>query len=425
MNDSARSEHQEISDQVRALALRAKEAARALANAPSAHKDAVLLRAGVGLESNMAKILEANAQDVAAAETAGLSAAMIDRLRLDEGRVRGIIESVREIAHLPDPVGALDGRRNSPNGLEVARMQVPLGLIGIVYESRPNVTIDAAALCIKSGNAVILRGGKEAFATNTVLAEVMGEALAQEGFAQEAACLIPTTDRAATLALIQLDEIVDLVIPRGGEGLIRFVSQNARVPVIRHYKGVCHVYVDAAADLDKAEKIILNAKVQRPSACNAMETLLVDSMIAPLLLPRIEGKLREAGVTLHAGERAAPFLSGEVLPPAWDREFLALEMNVGLVDGIDGALSHVASHGSLHTEAIVTEDAQAADRWLREVDASVVLVNASTRFNDGGQLGLGAEMGISTTKLHAYGPMGLDELCTQKWVVRGKGQVRA
>ncbi|MEM9863731.1 MAG: glutamate-5-semialdehyde dehydrogenase [Myxococcota bacterium] len=407
------------------MATAAREAARALSRATTAHKDAVLLRIGAGLEARRADILAANAKDVSAAEAAGLAPALVDRLRLDDGRLDEIVAGVRSIAQLADPAHAVVSKRKLSNGLSVSRVRLPLGVIAIVYEARPGVTVDAAALCIKSGNAVILRGGKEAFGTNQVLAEVLAQALQQEGLPEAAAALVPTTDRSATLELIQAEGLVDLAIPRGGEGLIRFVSENARVPVIRHYKGVCHVYVDVAADLDKAVAIVLNAKTQKPSACNAAETLLVDGMIAPLFLPRVGEALRAAGVRLHAEQGAREYVGEASESPDFDREYLALEMNVAVVDGVEGAIEHVARHGSLHTEAIVSEDTQACARWVREVDASVVLTNASTRFNDGGQLGLGAEMGISTTKLHAYGPMGLEELCALKWVVRGNGQTRA
>jgi len=305
-------------------------------------------------------------------------------------------------------------------------MRAPLGLIGIIYESRPNVTADAASLCLKSGNAVLLRGGKEAFHSNTAIAQLFNKALASEGLPPEAVTLLPTTDRQATLVMIGLDGILDMVIPRGGEGLIRFVAEHARVPVIQHYKGVCHVFVDRSADADMAIEIALNAKVQRPGVCNSMETLLVDAELAPTFLPKLGEAMGAEGVEIHADDRAAAHLSG-VKPASeadWDTEYLDLILNVGVVDGIDGALAHVAKHGSNHTEAIVTKDSEHADRWLREVDASLVLVNASTRFNDGFALGLGAEIGISTTKLHAYGPMGLAELCTLKWVGQGEGQIR-
>lgn len=414
----------ELEELVRALAKRTKRASGALADAPSAHKDAVLLRAEVSLSARSSEILRANHADVDSAKSAGLPKAMIDRLVLDEKRLEEVCASIRQITELPDPVGRLEGKRKLPSGIVASKMRVPLGVVGIVYEARPNVTVDAAALCIKSGNAVVLRGGKEAFHTNQVLSEIMGDALEQEGFSRDAVSLIPTTDRAATLALIQCDDFVDLVIPRGGEGLIRFVTQNARVPVIRHYKGVCHVYVDSTADLDKAVAIIRNAKVQRPSACNAVETLLVDRLIAPMLLPKVASALETEGVTLHIGQGVETYLPGRQADPDFDREYLSLDLNVALVDGFEDALAHIRRHGSLHTECLVSEDKELCDMWLRRVDASVVLTNASTRFNDGGQLGLGAEMGISTSKLHVYGPMGLEELCTQKWVVRGSGQVR-
>ena len=417
---------------VRRLALEAKRASLALATTPTQTKNAVLLRAAASLRGPAGDaVIEANGRDLVVARELGLDDAMLDRLRLDRARVDGVAEGVEHVASLPDPVGEQVDQRRLPNGLEVARMRVPLGLIGIIYESRPNVTADAAALCIKSGNAVLLRGGKEAFHSNRAIAAVFGDAHEAEELPRAAVTLIPTTDHAATLAMIRLDGVVDLVIPRGGEGLIHFVADNARVPVVRHYKGVCHVYVDGDADLEMALAIAINAKTQRPGVCNAMETLLVDEACADAFVPKalraLAGKRVEVhaddGVRARAGELAARVVPLE--PEDWDREYLRLAMNFGVVDGIDGALAHVGRHGSNHTEAIVTEDPDKADRWLREVDASLVLVNASTRFNDGAQLGLGAEMGISTTKLHAYGPMGLSELCTLKWIGRGAGQVRA
>lgn len=416
----------ETHQQIRELAIAAKRAAGALAIAPRAYKDAVLLRAAEGMLASQEAILRANAADLRRARETGLAPAMLDRLKLDAARLSAVAEGVRQIALLPDPVGAEVDRRRLSNGLKVNRMRVPLGLIGIIYESRPNVTADAAALCIKSGNGVLLRGGKEAFETNRAIAAVFAEALSAEGFAPECAALLPTTDRAGTLAMIQLDGILDVVIPRGGEGLIRFVSENSRVPVIRHYKGVCHVYVDAGADLAMATSIALNAKVQRPGVCNAMETLLVDRSVAEAFLPELGEAMVEAGVRLVADAAAREWLpSAEAATDAdWDEEYLALVLSVAVVDGLDGAIAHIAAHGSHHTEAIVTGDEARAERFLREVDASLVLVNASTRFNDGFQLGLGAEMGISTSKLHAYGAMGLEELCTLKWVGRGTGQIR-
>jgi glutamate-5-semialdehyde dehydrogenase len=305
-------------------------------------------------------------------------------------------------------------------------MSVPLGVIAMIYESRPNVTSDAAALCIKSGNACVLRGGKEAFHSAQALARVFEAALEAEGLPKGAVCLLPTTNRDATLALLGLTELIDLAIPRGGESLIRFVAENARVPVLKHYKGVCHVYVDDGADYEKAERIIINGKAQKPSACNAAETLLVSRPLAATFLPRLCAALARSGIEIRGcAETRALYPAAQLTPPPdFDMEYLDAILNVQVVDGFDGAVSHIARHGSLHTEVIVTEDYSRATRFLREVDASAVVVNASPRFNDGGQLGLGAEIGISTTKLHAYGPMGLAELCTKKWVIYGDGNIR-
>ena len=417
----------EIRSSVEALARRAKEAARALAPLSANRKNDVLLRVARALrEPSSAAVLDANAADVEDAKRAGLSAAMIDRLRLDRARLLAIASAVEEVVRLPDPVGQIVESRRLANGLEVGRMRVPLGLVGIIYESRPNVTVDTAALCLKSGNACLLRGGKEAFRSNEALAAIFDQALGAAGLDRATVSLLPTTDREATLAMIGLSGIVDLVIPRGGEGLIRFVVENARVPVIQHYKGVCHLYVDGDADLEMATSIAINAKVQRPGVCNALETLLVDAAGAEAALPKLAGALREQGVSLRGDARARAVVP-DLVPASdadWDTEYLDLILSIAVVDGIDGALAHVAKHGTFHTEAIVTRSYEKAERWLREVDASLVLVNASTRFNDGGQLGLGAEVGISTTKLHAYGPMGLSELCTLKWIARGSGQIR-
>lgn len=417
----------DLKSEVEALALRAKHASRALAAVPTERKDRVLTRVAAALRSDAsAAVLEANAADLSAAEQAGLSAAMLDRLRLDRARLEGVASALEAIVKLPDPVGQVVDSRRLPNGLSVGRMRVPLGLIGIIYESRPNVTVDAAALCFKAGNACLLRGGKEAFRTNRALAAIFAQALEGEGFDPALVTLLPTVEREATLAMIGLSGIVDLVIPRGGEGLIRFVVEHARVPVIQHYKGVCHVYVDGDADPEKAIAIALNAKTQRPGVCNAMETLLIDEACAEVLLPRIAAALIERGVKLRGDARTRALVPAaeEASEADWDEEYLDLVCAVRVVSGIDGALAHVARHGTLHTESIVTESYAKAERWLREVDASLVVVNASTRFNDGGELGLGAEVGISTTKLHAYGPMGLAELCALKWIARGEGQTR-
>lgn len=426
MSDDLRDD--DLRDRVETLARRAKAAAKKLAAAPTERKDAVLRRVAEALRAPAsAAVLDANVADVKAGEDAGLSAALLDRLKLDRARLDGVAAAVEDVVRLPDPVGEMTESRRLANGLEVGRMRAPLGLIGIIYESRPNVTVDAAALCFKAGNACLLRGGKEAFRTNQALAAIFAEALEAEGFDPATVSLLPTLEREATLIMIGLDEVLDLVIPRGGEGLIRFVAENARVPVIRHYKGVCHVYVDADADLEKARAIALNAKTHRPGVCNAMETLLVDEAVAERFLPGLGAAMQEAGVELRGDARTRQLVpdAKEATAADWDEEYLDLILAVRVVDGIDQAMQHVADHGSLHTEAIVTESYGKAQRWLREVDASLVLVNASTRFNDGGQLGLGAEVGISTTKLHAYGPMGLAELCTLKWVARGEGQIRS
>lgn len=418
----------ELRNEIETLARRAKRAARALANAEAGAKNAVLLRAAAALRGPEGdEVIAANQKDLETAAERGLSGAMVDRLRLDRARVDAIAEGVESVAALTDPVGEVLEQRKLANGLLVGRMRVPIGLIGIIYESRPNVTADAAALCIKSGNAVLLRGGSEAFHSNRAIASIFATALRQEGLPEEAACLLPTTDREATLVMISLDGIVDLVIPRGGEALIRFVSQNARVPVIQHYKGVCHVYVDGDGDIDMAEAIIVNAKVQRPGVCNAAETLLVDEAIAPLFLPRVAQTLADKKVELRANARARAIIPEAKLATEadFDTEYNDLILNVAVVDGLEGALAHIARFGSNHTEAIVTRDKAKGERFIREVDASLVLVNASTRFNDGFQLGLGAEMGISTSKLHAYGPMGLSELCTLKWIAYGDGQIRS
>jgi glutamate-5-semialdehyde dehydrogenase len=419
---------QDIATLVRTIATDAKQAARATACASTAQKNAVLKRVAEALRGAEGKdVLDANERDMGAAQDANLSAAMLDRLRLDKPRLSAIAHDLDAVVALPDPVGQVDQLRKLESGISAGRMSVPLGLIAMIYESRPNVTADAAALCIKSGNACVLRGGKEAFHSAEAIARLFEIALLAEGLPKASVSLLPTTAREATLALLSLEGIVDLAIPRGGEGLIRFVVENARVPVIKHYKGVCHVYVDQSADYDKAERILVNAKVQRPSACNAAETLLVDRAIATQYLPKLCRAVFDKKVELRGcPETRALFPKAKPASDAdYDTEYTDFILNVRVVDGLNGALEHIARHGSLHTEAIVTENFSRAQRFLREVDASAVMVNASTRFNDGGQLGLGAEIGISTSKLHAFGPMGLNELCTKKWVVYGDGQVRA
>lgn len=412
---------------VAALAARAKHASRTLARATRADKDRVLADVATRLDAEAASpasaVLAANARDLEAA--ADLSPALRDRLALDPARLGALAGAVRAIALLPDPVGEVLGMSRRPNGLVVGRVRVPLGLVAMIYESRPNVTIDAAALCLKSGNACLLRGGKEARETNRALGALFGDALAAAGLPREAATLLADLDREGTKALLGLAGVVDLAIPRGGEGLIRFVKEHARVPVIEHYKGVCHLYVDEGADLDMAFRLLENGKLSRPGVCNATECLLVHAGVAGAFVPRLYA-LMARGLEVRGCPRTR-----ELLPDAaaaseadWGAEFLAPIVAVRVVDGFDDAVTHIAAYGSLHTEAICTTSYERAQRFLREVDASCVLVNASTRFNDGGELGLGAEIGISTTKLHAYGPMGLEGLTAVKWIGYGEGQVR-
>ncbi len=393
------------------LAQRAKLGARELLRRD---RRQLVLDAAAEIEKRAADILAANEVDLAKAKAE--NPAFLDRLRLDRKRLGAIAQALVEVASLPDPVGEIVESQTRPNGLRVDRVRAPLGVVLMIYESRPNVTAEAAALCLRSGNAALMRGGSEALQTNSVIADC---------FPQDSVQLVPP-DRTLLDELLQLDEHIDLCIPRGGPSLIRFIADRARVPVIKHYQGVCHLYVAADADLDMAVRIAVNAKAQRPGVCNALECLLVDARIAPTALPRLAPALREAGVELRCDERALPLVSGGVAAMADDfgREFLDLKLAVAVVDGIDGALRHIARYGSRHTEAIVTADPQIATRFMNEVDASCVLWNASTRFNDGGELGLGAEIGISTSKLHAYGPMGLRELTCTRYVVRGDGQVR-
>lgn len=411
---------------LRALAEDAARAAPVLAALDTARKNALLADVAARLQAQSAALLAANARDVAAARDSGQTAALVDRLRLDAARLEALVAAVRAIATLPDPVGRVAWQPQGPRGLAIGRMQVPLGVIAMIYEARPNVTVDAAALCLKSGNAVILRGGSEARASNAALAGLIGDALDAAGLPRAAVSLVPTTERAALVELLKYDDCIDLVIPRGGEGLIRFVAAESRIPVIRHYKGVCHLYVDASADPEQALDLLVDGKTSRPAVCNALETLLVDAAIAADFLPRAGVVLGRRGVRLRADARALALLPGAERAEAadWDAEYLDLVLAVAVVDGLDGALAHIARHGSRHTEVICTADPAHAERFLREVDASAVMVNASSRFNDGGELGLGAEIGISTSKLHAYGPMGLDALTTFKWVVRGAGHVR-
>jgi len=393
------------------LAQRARVASRELLRRD---RRQLVLDAADAIERRAAEIEAANQVDMARAQ--GQPAAFLDRLRLDRDRIQAMAQALREVAALPDPVGEVVESQTRPNGLRVDRVRAPLGVVLMIYESRPNVTAEAAALCLRSGNAALLRGGSEALQSNAAIAAC---------FPEDAVQLVPP-DRALLDELLQLDEHIDLCIPRGGPSLIRFIAERARVPVIKHYQGVCHLYVAPDAELEMARRIAVNAKVQRPGVCNALECLLVDARIAATALPVLGSALRDAGVELRADERALAHLQGAVAAAADDfgREFLDLKLAVAVVDGVDGALRHIARYGSRHTEAIVTRSRELADRFLAEVDASCVLWNASTRFNDGGELGLGAEIGISTSKLHAYGPMGLRELTCTRYVVRGEGQTR-
>ncbi len=415
-----------IANMIEQMAEEAKKASRQLRRIERPQKDAALESMAARLMDRQAEIIKENQRDLNAAKEAGLSAAMIDRLTLNEKVIREMAEGLREVATLPDPVGQVTGMWVRPNGLQVGRVRIPLGVIGFIYESRPNVTVDAAALCLKSGNAVILKGGSEAIHSNLILAKLLAEALIETGLPAKAVQVVPTTDREAVKIMIGLDNYLDVIIPRGGEGLIRFVAEHSRVPVLKHYKGVCHIFVDESADLETALNVCFNAKVQRPGVCNAMETLLVHERIAPEFLPAMAERFREAGVEIRGCTKTI-----ELVPEAkpageedWPAEFLDLILAVKVVPGMQEALDHIERYGSNHTEAIITRDYQNARSFLAAVDSSVVLVNASTRFNDGNQLGLGAEIGINTSKLHAFGPMGLEELTTTKFIVYGQGQIR-
>jgi len=408
------------------MAKEAKTASRQLRHVGRAQKDSTLELLAGKLIDTQADIIKENEKDLTQARKAGLSAAMIDRLTMDYKVIRGMADGLREVASLPDPVGEVSGMWKRPNGLLVGRVRIPLGVIGFIYESRPNVTVDAAALCLKSGNTVILKGGSESIHSNLILSDVLEQALVETGLPPKAIQVIPTTDREAVKILIGLDDYIDTIIPRGGEGLIRFVTGHSRVPVLKHYKGVCHVYVDEYADLQMAGEICFNAKVQRPGVCNAMETMLIHKGIASDFLPDMVKRFRDANVEIRGCPRTLELSPG--IKPAvetdWPAEFLDLILAVKIVSNMDEALDHIEQYGSNHTEAIITNDYNRSQRFLAEVDASVVLINASTRFNDGNQLGLGAEIGINTSKLHAFGPMGLEELTTTKFIVYGQGQVR-
>ena len=415
-----------MQETIQTMAIEAKRAARKLRSLSAERKNRVLLRMADALVARRDFIRTENDKDLEAGRQKGLSSAMLDRLDLSDKAMAAMVSGLHEVAALPDPVGEVTEMIRRPNGIMVGRMRIPLGVIGMIYESRPNVTVDAAALCLKAGNSILLRGGSEAIHSNLALARVLQDALAAEDIDAAAIQVIPVTDRAAVTFMLGLEEQIDLIIPRGGEGLIRFVAENSRIPVLKHYKGVCHVFVDDTADHDMAINIVMNAKVQRPGVCNALESLLVHEKIADTFLPKVAAELRRAGVEIRGCARTCALLPFAVpaLDSDWGMEFLDLILAVRVVDGLDSALEHIARHGSQHTEAIITNSYANGQRFLREVDASAVMINASTRFSDGGQFGLGAEIGISTTKLHAYGPMGLKELTTRKFIVYGEGQVR-
>jgi glutamate-5-semialdehyde dehydrogenase len=412
--------------EVKEMAKKAKEASHLLAQTSTDLKDKALFEMADELQRSRDPLIEENQQDLGAGEKAHLSSAMMDRLRLTPAFIRGMAEGLREVARLPDPVGQVIKMWKRPNGLVVGRMRIPIGVIGIIYESRPNVTADAAGLCLKSGNSTILRGGSEAFYSNQAIGHILQKAIGKVGLPKEVVQTIPHTQKEVVQEMLQLEGEIDLIIPRGGEELIRFVVGHSKIPVIKHYKGVCHIFVDESADLEMATQICLNAKVQRPGVCNAMETLLVHERVASRFLPKIAQVLEKAGVELRGCPRTR-----EILPRMkgakeedWFAEYLDLILSIRVVHGVEEALEHIATYGSLHTESIVTSDYQNAQRFLREANSSCVLVNASTRFNDGFELGLGAEIGISTSKIPSFGPMGLEELTTTKFIVYGNGQIR-
>ena len=415
-----------IAEQITQIAIAARQASHKMAKLSTVAKNDLLLAMAAALEADAADLIAENKKDLEAGAAKGLSSAMLDRLMLNEARITGMADALREVAALPDPTGEVTKMWRRPNGLQVGKMRIPLGVIGIVYEARPNVTADAAALCLKAGNSVILRGGSEAIHSNLAIAGILQEEMAKAGIPTAALSVIPFPEREGVQEMLKQEELIDLIIPRGGESLIRFVVANSRIPVIKHYKGVCHVFVDASADQTMAENIVVNAKTQRPGVCNALETLLIHKDAAATFIPRIAATL--AGLTVElrgdASFRQYAPAAKEATEQDWHEEFLDLILACKVVDDLDAAIDHINAYGSLHTEAIITSDYANAQRFIREVNSSTVLVNASTRFADGGQLGLGAEIGISTTKLHSYGPMGLEDLTTQKFIVYGDGQVR-
>lgn len=416
-----------IAEKIRKIAADARQASITMAKLSSAAKNDLLMNMAMALMDNTPHLMEENRKDLEQGEKKGLSAAMLDRLMLNESRIKAMADGLREVAGLPDPVGEVTRMWRRPNELMVGKMRIPLGVIGIIYEARPNVTADAAALCLKAGNSVILRGGSEAIYSNVAISRILQDEMEKAGIPAAALAVIPFVEREGVLEMLKQEEFIDLIIPRGGESLIRFVVEHSKIPVIKHYKGVCHLFVDGSADYDMAERIIVNAKTQRPGVCNALETLLIHKDVAETFVPRIYETLSELKVELRGDDCFRQFAPGA--KPAteedWHAEYLDLILAVRIVDDLDEAIDHINRYGSLHTEAIVTADYANAQRFIREVNSSTVLVNASTRFADGNQLGLGAEIGISTTKLHSFGPMGLEDLTTTKFIVYGDGQIRS
>jgi glutamate-5-semialdehyde dehydrogenase len=411
---------------IRSQAVACRDASRYVAQLPTSAKNDLLRAMAAALEEDEAPILQANRKDLDAATAKGIGGAMFDRLKLDGKALAVIADALREVAGLPDPVGQVTRRETRPNGIAIERVRTPLGVIAMIYEARPNVTADAAALCLKAGNGVILRGGSEAIHSNTAIAASLKRALREAGLPDAALTLVEDLRRETMLEMLQLTDIIDLAIPRGGEGLIRFVAEHARVPVIKHYKGICHLFVDASADPDLALRLLIDGKVSRPSACNSLETLLVHADIAGDFLPAAASALSERGVELRADTRSVGFMAGAkpVTDDDYAAEFLDLVIAVRVVDSLDEAIAHIRRYGSDHTEVIATRDEGNAERFVQSLRSAVVMVNASSRFSDGGELGLGAEIGISTTRLHAYGPMGLEALTVERFVVRGNGQTR-
>jgi len=408
------------------IARKGRNASKILGKVASRSKDEALLKMAAAILSEKSYIIEENRKDLEDAKSKGQSKAFIDRLTFNQNRIKAMAEGLKEIAALRDPVGEVLGMRRRPNGLLVGKMRIPLGVIGIIYESRPNVTGDGAGLCLKAGNAVILRGGSESLRSNLAIGELMRHALTKADLPKDSIQVIPITDRSAILELLKLDNYIDVIIPRGGEGLIRFVTENSRIPVLKHYKGVCHIFVDERANIDMAESICINAKIQRPGVCNAVETLLVHEKIAKEFLPMVVRKFEENGVEIRGCERTKKITPQikRAKEEDWYEEYLDLILSVKVVSNIEDAIAHIEKYGSDHTEAIVTRDYEKAQTFLSKVNSSTVLVNASTRFSDGFELGLGAEIGISTSKLHAFGPMGVEELTITKFIIFGDGQIR-